>query len=294
MSRHKEPQPQVTIAMPVRDVASTVVLAVRSIMLQSFTHWELLVLDDGSKDRTVDAVLQAARDDDRVRVHADGERLGLSARLNAAIDLARGDLIARMDGDDISYPTRLEAQASFLRANPEVDLVGTGAMVFRSDGTPVGRRVFQGDHREITAHPLRGFPLSHPTWMGRRRWFAAHRYDAGAVRCEDQELLLRAYASSRYAAIPDILLGYREDRIKLQANLSARLHWSIACLRHCRSVKATWRGATAAAVQTAKGLVDVVAVASHLEHRMLGHRARPASAQELESWSRVWSELTAR
>jgi glycosyltransferase involved in cell wall biosynthesis len=279
--------------MPVQDAASTVALAVRSIMVQSFPDWELLVLDDGSKDRTVDTVLRAARDDPRVRVHADGERLGLSARLNAAIDMARGQLIARMDGDDISYPTRLEAQVSYLRAHPEVDLVGTGTMVFRSDGTPLGRRVFQGDHREITAHPLRGFPLSHPTWMGRRTWFAAHRYNAGAVRCEDQELLLRAYLSSRYAAIPDILLGYREDRIKVQANLSSRLHYSIACLQHSRSAKATWRGTMAAVVHAAKGLVEVVAVASHLEHRMLGHRARPASARELESWSKVWSELAA-
>jgi hypothetical protein len=129
--------------------------------------------------------------------------------------------------------------------------------------------------------------------MGRRSWFAAHRYNAAAVHCEDQELLLRAYASSRYAVIPEILLGYREDRVKLRSNLSARLHYSAAGLRHCRAQGATVHGVVAAATQAAKGLVEVVAVSTHLEHRLLNHRARPASADELESWLRVWSELAA-
>jgi hypothetical protein len=197
-----------------------------------------------------------------------------------------------MDGDDVSYPTRLASQVSFLRTHPDVDLVGTGTMVFRSDGTPLGRRVFHGSHPEITAHPLRGFPLSHPTWMGRRTWFAAYRYSTTAIRCEDQELLLRAYRSSRYALIPDILLGYREDRVKLRVNLSSRLHFGAAGFSYSRAAGRTWRGVGAAAAQAAKGLVDVVAVASHLEHRLLRHRARPASPDELESWSRVWQELT--
>ena len=283
--------PTVTIAMPVRDAASTVALAVHSILLQSFTDWELLVLDDGSQDRTVHTVRQTAGGDDRVRICVDGERMGLSARLNTAIDLARGQLIARMDGDDVSYPTRLATQVSFLRAHPDIDLVGTGTMVFRSDGTPLGRRVFSGAHPEITAHPLRGFPLSHPTWMGRRTWFAAHRYSTAAVRCEDQELLLRAYRSSRYAVIPDILLGYREDRVKLRVNLSARLHFGAAGFRHSHAAGRTWNGIGAAAAQAVKGLVDVVAGTSHLERRLLNHRARPASPKELESWSKVWSEL---
>ena len=158
----------------------------------------LVVLDDGSTDGTVQRLRAWADLDDRIRPFVDGRSLGLSARLNEGVRHSRAPIIARMDGDDICYPHRLETQLAFLRENPEVDVVGAGSMVFMSDGTPRGPRSRPGGHEELTANPLLdGIPLAHPTWMGRRSWFLRFPYDPRARGCEDWEVLLRGHTSSR-------------------------------------------------------------------------------------------------
>src|SRR5262245_59005058 len=162
-------EPAVSIVMPVRNVQGTIDPAVRSIVAQSWKAWELVVLDDGSTDGTVQRLRAWADHDDRIRPFVDGCSLGLSARLNEGVRHSRAPIIARMDGDDICYPHRLETQLAFLRENPEVDVVGAGSMVFMSDGTPRGPRSRPGGHGELSASPLlHGMPLSEPTWMGRR------------------------------------------------------------------------------------------------------------------------------
>ena len=106
----------VSIAMPVRDCASTVGAAIRSIVHQTIDDWDLILIDDGSTDSTLARIRSFS--DDRIRVHSDGLSLGLAARLNQAIELAGGDYLARMDGDDIAYPERLERQIAVLKALP--------------------------------------------------------------------------------------------------------------------------------------------------------------------------------
>src|SRR5690348_13582682 len=195
-------EPAVSIVMPVRNVQDTVDPAIRSIIAQTWTAWELVVLDDGSTDDTVQRLRAWADLDDRIRPLVDGCSRGISARLNEGVRESRAPVIARMDGDDICYPHRLETQLAFLRENPDVDVVGAGSMVFTSDGTARGPRSRPGGHDELTANALRdGVPLAHPTWMGRRSWFLRFPYDQRARGCEDQEVLLRGHASSRYASL---------------------------------------------------------------------------------------------
>src|ERR1700684_499695 len=100
--------PLVSIGMPVYDCEKTIAVSLRSILNQTFTEWELIIIDDGSQDGT----LARARefDDPRIRI-VDGQRnLGLPARLNQAVHLSGGTYFARMDGDDIAYPERIEKQ----------------------------------------------------------------------------------------------------------------------------------------------------------------------------------------
>src|SRR4051794_36827493 len=114
--------PLVSIGMPVRNNEKTLGVAVRSIVRQTYPQWELLLINDGSTDGT----LEVARGfcDERIRVIDEPESRGLPARLNQAVAAARGEYFARMDGDDLSYPERLERQVAYLQAHPEVDLVG--------------------------------------------------------------------------------------------------------------------------------------------------------------------------
>src|SRR5262249_52814506 len=141
---------------------------------------------------------------------------------NQAVGLARGRYFARMDADDIAYPSRVEKEVEFLNSHPEVDLVSTWMSVFRGDGTLLGLRRYPISHNEICARPWAGFPMAHPTCMGRIEWFRQNAYRTDALRMEDRELLLRTYAHSRFANLPEALLGYREDSLSLGKLLLAR------------------------------------------------------------------------
>jgi glycosyltransferase involved in cell wall biosynthesis len=278
--------PIVSIGMPVRNCGRTLRLAVESILAQTHRNWELLLIDDGSSDGTAD--IARSFQDRRIIVHSDGMARGLVARLNEAIALSRGKYFARMDGDDVAYPERLERQLAYLDAHTEVDLVGAGTLVFGVHGTPLGKRVGRPEHEEICATPDSGFGLSHPTYVGRLEWFRRHRYREAAVRCEDQDLLLRTYRCSRFANVPDILLGYREETIRLRKILPARCFFARAVFGEFRRQKRLDVAVKGVLGQTVRGLVDCIAVGTGLGYAILAHRARPITREERRRWMQVW------
>lgn len=283
--------PLVSIGMPVRDCESTIATAIRSIVYQSYTHWELLVVDDGSRDRTLERVCDVC--DPRIRIIYDGCHAGLPSRLNQAIGLSRGQYFARMDGDDVSFPERLQQQIAYLEAHPWIDLLAAGVVVFRGNGVVLGQRLCPTEHEEICRRPWGSFPMPHPTWMGRTEWFREHPYDARAVRAEDQELLLRTYAHSRFAGLPEVLLGYREERLQLGRISRGRMNYVKAGLREFLQEQQWTKAVALTAGHGLRMLADAVAIGSGLEHRLLRHRARPTSKALLRRWASVW-ELNRR
>ena len=184
-------RPSVCIAMPVRNCEATIEPAIRSILAQTYPHWFLVLLDDGSTDRTV-ALARRYSIDERVQIRVDGRSLGITARLNQAIaSSASAKYFARMDGDDICYPERLERQVTALEADPRIDVIGASILVFSPSGEGLGWRPGPPTHEEICARPNSGFKMAHPTWCGRRAWFERYGYDKRAFGCEDQDLLRR-------------------------------------------------------------------------------------------------------
>ena len=217
------PKLGVTVAMPFFNSAATLELSICSLLNQSYGAFELLLCDDGSDDQGL--AIARSFHDPRVIWWRDGRRLGLPARLNECIDRARGAYLARMDADDIAYPDRLAPQMAFLVDHEEVDICGGSVMVFGKYGRPPGRFSPPTDHGEIIRSPSLGFPLLHPAWMGRIGWFRRWRYDESIRLAEDQELLQRSYRNSRFANLPQIVLGYREERITLEGTpLTRCLH----------------------------------------------------------------------
>jgi len=212
--------------MPFFNSAATLELCIGSLLNQSCGDFELLLCDNGSYDQSL--VIAHSFDDPRVICLSDGRRLGLAARLNECIDRARGPYLARMDAEDIAYPNRLAQQMAFLDGQREVDLCGGGALVFGKHGRPLWRFSPPTDHREIVRSPSLGFPLLHPAWMGRIEWFRRWRYDESTQSAADQELLQRSYRMSRFANLPQIVLGYREERFTLGA-LSKLLRLQYVC-----------------------------------------------------------------
>ena len=218
--------------MPVYNAGKYLRLAVLSIVNQSYSNWELLIIDDGSSD---DSFLSIADiNDSRMTIYRDGVNRGLAARLNEAIDLAKGDYFARMDGDDISYPDRFLKQVTELQKNLNLDLVATRAITINENNLATGLFPYAISHSEICARPWNGFYFPHPTWMGKIAWFRKYRYSVPAPYCcEDQELILRSYRDSHLETLNEILFAYR-IRSKVDSQKLAKTRRAVfkAQLRH--------------------------------------------------------------
>lgn len=286
----QEHRPRVSIGMPVFNCEKTLAIAIRSILNQTYCNWELLVMEDGSSDRSLQVAQSFA--DPRISVFADGLHKGLVPRLNQAVEVSRGEYFARMDGDDVAYPQRLERQIRYLEQRSEVDLLGTGMLVFKDDGHALGARLADETHEKICRQPWAGFYLGHSTWMGRTRWFRSHQYDEKALGAEDQVLLLRSYAISRFACLPDILCGYREDQLVLSKILRARYSFMIAVYQEFFERKNYLLAIRGIVQQWAKALVDGFAITTGLNYRVLRHRAGFLDELSQRRWEEVWAQST--
>lgn len=243
--------------MPARNAAGTIHAAIRSVLGQTACNFELLVLDDASTDRT--AAIASVFADTRVRIVPVPAQQGISRRLNAGIDLASGRFIARMDADDWAFPERFARQLAFLSAHPEIDLLGTRAIVVDSAQRLRHAFPFREHHEQICARPWNGFYLCHPTWMGRAEWFRRWRYpEPDCTRAEDQELLLRSYRASRFHCLPQYLLAYRQDVPRLALRQIGRQSLLRAQLTQFRTHR-EWRAAAlACAAYAGKTLADAL------------------------------------
>jgi glycosyltransferase involved in cell wall biosynthesis len=222
--------PCVSIAMPFRNSERTISQTIRSLLAQTFEDFELLLYDDGSSDRSGEIARSFC--DRRIVVCADGQHRHLARRLNECIARARGRWLARMDADDIAFPNRLATQVVFLEENPEIDLCGGQAIVFGADGTPLWHYVPPPAHEDIISFPARGFPMWHPTWMGKSSWFRKWQYEETALLAQDQEMLLRSYRHSTFANTPAPVLGYRQERVSLKKLAKYKSLWIRYVFQH--------------------------------------------------------------
>jgi glycosyltransferase involved in cell wall biosynthesis len=283
------PKPIITVAMSVRDNASTVGEAVRSILTQTYGDFEFVIVNDGSRDST--ACVLAQFSDPRIRVISHPASAGLAVRLNEIVALARGEFIARMDGDDFSYPERLESQLAFLREHPGIDLTGAGAIAFRPMGTPIGAFRVQPSHDQICSRPEAGFGLPHPTWFGRAAWFRRFPYRADVGRAEDQLKLLAAYQTSRFANLTAPLLGYRQDIPRVRHITNSRLPYLRVIAQQALQAGEWGLMGRAAVQQIGRTAITVAELGLGRGERMLARRFRAITGQELARFNSVRNEL---
>jgi glycosyltransferase involved in cell wall biosynthesis len=282
-------RPLVSVIMSMRNNATTVQAAVRSIQLQTFKDWELVVIDDGSSDTSSSIV--TAFDDDRIRLIREPSSAGLAARLNQAVAESRGQFIARMDADDICFPDRLAHQIARLQQQPDIDVLAGSAVVFATDARLLGELPVGLTHEEITAHPLRGFPFPHPTWCGRAQWFRQNPYDARLMKAQDQDLLLRTFKSSRFAALDEVLIGYRQNALELAKMLSGRRVYIASLYRHAQcsgELLPAVRGITA---QLFKCGADIATVGLGLNGFAQRGRLRPVRPAVTKRWQDLRQHL---
>jgi glycosyltransferase involved in cell wall biosynthesis len=279
----------VSIGIPFLNARPYLADAVRSVFAQTHDDWELLLIDDGSSDGSVDVVRHL--DDPRVRVLSDGHHRGLCARLNQIASLAEGAYLARMDADDLMHPERVERQIRFLRANPSVDLIDTATFTVDDDLTPLGIR---GDHpldarAEVV---LRNGLLVHPTIMGRVEWFRSNPYDPVYVRAEDRELWSRTCATTTFARLWEPLFFYREgpagnlqNYLRTERSVRAVLH------RYGPPLVGRWRTRRLVMRSRLKSMAYRLATALGRQDWLIKRRNRPLTVAEAQEARRILSAI---
>jgi glycosyltransferase involved in cell wall biosynthesis len=206
------PEPAVSVVLPVYNGKAYLRAAVDSILAQTFVDFELIAVDDGSRDNSLSILQQYAARDGRVKVIS-RPNTGIAGALNDGIAAARAPLLARMDADDIALPTRFEKQVEFLREHPEVVLLGSRVLLVDPYDSPVYESDHKVDHDAIAKSMLAGVGWSvvHPAAMMRTAAVrAAGGYRADRVPSEDLDLFLRLIETGRAANLPEVLLRYRQ------------------------------------------------------------------------------------
>lgn len=213
--------PKVTVLMPVYNGERFLSEAIDSILTQTFTDFEFLIIDDGSTDRS--AALIESYSDPRIRLVRNSSNLGLIETLNKGFSLARGLYIARMDCDDVSFNDRLEKQISFMDGHPNVAVCGTWIKCIGRDEGYVFS--YPTSPEEIKVTLLFKNVVAHPSVVVRRGFFHQFNLKYENYFCaEDYHLWLQVSKHGDIANLPEVLLSYRVfDQSFSESNREAQL-----------------------------------------------------------------------
>lgn len=196
---------KITVLMPVYNSRKHIDEAVNSILMQTYKDFEFLIIDDCSSDGTLEYLKKL--EDPRIRLVTHSKNMGLVYSLNEGLNLANGEYIARMDGDDISATHRFERQLLYMEQNPEVGVLGT-CMTYIHNGQHIPKPIV---HEEIFCWQLFYCSLTHPTVFMRKSVLKEHevRYEPDYLHAEDYEIWNRLAEVTRLANLPEYLFSYR-------------------------------------------------------------------------------------
>lgn len=196
----------VTIGLPFYNAEKYLALAIESVLQQTYTNWELLLLDDGSTDNSLSIAESYAQKDSRIRVLSDSKNRKSGYRHNQAAQLTKTKYLAKMDADDIMHPNRIARQVEILETHSEIDVLGTNAYIINDDNKVIGTR-YPIDSEERLE---RVKDFMQPTIMAKTEWFLTNPYDIEAIRLEDAELWYRTHSKYHFVRLNEPLLFYRE------------------------------------------------------------------------------------
>ena len=191
--------------MPVHNALPFLAESIRSILDQTLSDFEFVILDDASTDGSGELLQEWARRDGRIQLHLSEQRLGLSGSSNAVVAKSRAPIVARMDADDIAHPDRLRRQWNIIEGRQDVAVVGTLCNGIDASGREVRPR----DRWRLVRRSVY-IPFPHGSAMFRRNVFdQVGGYDEKSIGGEDQDLFSRMAAQGRVLTLPDVLYSYR-------------------------------------------------------------------------------------
>lgn len=201
-------EPLVSVLIPVYNVEKYVKAAIESIQNQTYNNLEIIVIDDGSKDNTFEIVKELSKNDSRIRLYKNETNIKIVKTLNYALSLARGEYIARMDGDDISELDRIERKIDFLKENTDIDLVGCSLISIDSNGGVIKKIRKLQDFNLIRKTLRYTSPISH-IWVCKKTVYDklnGYRELSGA---EDYDFILRLISTGMKAVNIADYYGYK-------------------------------------------------------------------------------------
>lgn len=198
---------KVSVLMPVYNAERYLAEAIDSIIKQTYTDWELIIINDGSIDGSEQIIKNFK--DPRIKYHENKQNLGLIETLNKGIDLCRSEYIARMDADDIALPERLSQQVKLMDAQPNIILCGTNAVVINEKGYETGKIMNPSSNPLLQISLLFTNPFIHPSIMIRKDKMGNERFDSDALHVEDFDFWIRLSKKGELANINQNLLKYR-------------------------------------------------------------------------------------
>jgi glycosyltransferase involved in cell wall biosynthesis len=208
----------ISVILPTYNNEQTIFYSIKSILNQSYKNFELIIVNDCSKDNTKKVI--KSFDDSRIVYLENDRNIGRAQSRNKAIKKAKGNFIAVMDGDDISVPERLDIQLKYLMNNPSIDLVASN-IIFFTDNKVTG----VSDVKMYTLKDfnffLRPIGLPHVTWMVRKDFFVKFKYNPNISMTIDQDLLLRSFKTFNYYLLKEPLVFVNEpkkNKIKYKLN----------------------------------------------------------------------------
>lgn len=202
--------PLVSVIMPVFNGETYLAESIESILAQTYTDFEFIIVDDGSQDRSAEIAESYAEHNKRIRVVKLERNVGVADARNHAMALSSAEFIAVMDCDDVSLPQRLQRQVDFLRRNPNIGVLGTGAQAVNEKLRPLFGFDLPQRHALIVVNLFVGSFFIHPSVMMRRDALSAiGGYEPSRQTAVDPELWSRLLWRTRFANLPERLLLYR-------------------------------------------------------------------------------------
>lgn len=252
----KTNQPLVSVVMPVYNAGNFLVEAIKSILSQTYKNFEFIIVDDASTDNSWKILKQYARKNKKIKLFRNSENLGVSVTVKRAISESKGNFIARMDADDISFPDRLEKQIKYLLSHKTTVALGGQCLLIDKKGRVIGAKTFPTKFEDIYKYIFQFVPVQQPTLIISRKRLpkSFEYYKDGMNTAEEIELIFKLFLYGKVENLQDVVLNYRlHDNNTSLRNLRTTFYYTLvarlnALLRY--KYKPTFQGVIATILQT--------------------------------------------
>ncbi len=214
--------------MPVYNTAEFLVDAIESVRKQTYKNWEMIVVNDGSNDETEKILKKFVKKDKRIKVISFSKNQGISRALNWALEFASGEMIARMDGDDIALPNRFKLQVEYLKKNLKVVAVGGQAEMINAKGEVFAEKRFPTDAKTLREMIMWVVPMQHPIVMARATAVKKYGYDERMSTSEDVDLFMKLLREGEFGNVDEVVYQYRKtDMSNGYHDVKKTFYWTL-------------------------------------------------------------------